>query len=75
MVEKRIKSMVATKFNIDESKVKFDTHFFNDLGADSLEMLSFITALEKEFNVEVQEQHVDKLHSVKMIMEFLESAS
>ena len=70
-MENRIIDLIATKFRVDRAKIGLETNFFKELGADSLEMLSFVTEIEKEFNVQVDGKYVDDLYCVKNIVNFL----
>ena len=70
LVEK-IKDIVAESFNIDRDLLTPEVHFFNDLGADSLLMLSFINVLEREFDVEVTDEDFDKFYCVENIETFV----
>ena len=70
MTEK-VKDLVAESFNIDRAQLTPGVHFFTDLGADSLLMLSFITVLEREFEVEVMDEDFDKFYCVENIEAFI----
>jgi acyl carrier protein len=71
VVEERIKDLVAKSFNIDRNKLAPGVHFFNDLGADSLLMLSFINVLERKFEVEVSDEDFDNFYCIENIVEFV----
>lgn len=70
-LNEKIKNLVAETFNIERSKLSEEVHFFNELGADSLLMLSFITALEREFNVNVTDEDFNQFYCVKNITHFV----
>ncbi len=70
MIEK-IKDLVAESFNIDRKQLTEGVHFFNDLGADSLLMLSFITVLERKFDVEVTDEDFDQFYCLENIEAFI----
>lgn len=67
----KVKELVATQFKIDLKKIDLQTNFFSELGADSLEMLSFVTTLEKEYSVVIGGEELDKLYCVENIVNFL----
>lgn len=71
----KVKDMVAEKFKIDRSKIGNETNFFAELGADSLEMLSFVTEIEKKYSVTVSSQELDNLYCVDNIVKFLNTAT
>lgn len=70
-LQSRVKDMVATKFNIDSNMIESQTHFFSDLGADSLEMLSFVTEIESEFSVVVSSDELENFYCLENIINFL----
>lgn len=66
-----VKDLVALKFKVDSNKIGLQTDFFDELGADSLEMLSFVSELEKEFSVEVSSDQLDNFYCLENIVNFL----
>lgn len=71
VLDEKIKDLVSESFKIDRNKLQTGVHFFSDLGADSLLMLSFITVLEREFKVEVTDEDFDKFYCLENIVEFV----
>ena len=62
---------MADKFKVDINKIGYTTNIFNELGADSLEMLSFVTSIEQEFNTKVSDMDIESLYSVENVVNFL----
>ncbi|WP_291708233.1 acyl carrier protein [Clostridium sp.] len=69
----KIKEIVAEQLGIDESEIKMETNFIDDLGADSLDLFQVIMELEEEFDVKVEE--VENIKTVKDAVEFIEKAT
>ena len=72
MLEK-IKSIVADQLGVDEDQVTEDASFIDDLGADSLDTVELIMALEEEFDVEIPDEDAQKIKTVKDVIEYIES--
>ena len=64
MVYEKIKMMISNQFNIDEDDITMDTSFRKDLGADSIDLVELIIALEDEFDLEVEDDEVEKINTV-----------
>ena len=71
MLEKLI-SIVAEQLHVDEAKVKPETDFKADLGADSLDLFELVTALEEEYNVEIPAEELEQLTTVQAVIDYLE---
>jgi acyl carrier protein len=63
--------LIANTFKIDCRRLEPKTHFFQDMGADSLELLSLVTALEKRYNVSVPDDAIEDFYCVENIYRFL----
>lgn len=70
-LSEKVKDMVAEKFKIERNKIGSQTNFFAELGADSLEMLSFVTEIETKYSVTIPSQELDNLFCVENIVKFL----
>ena len=69
--ENDIKQLVSDIFKLDIEKIESQSHFFKDLGADSLELLSFVNALEETYNIEVDSDDFDKLFNVENVVNYV----
>ena len=70
MLEK-IKEIIAGQLNVEESEVKAESKFKEDLGADSLDLFELVMALEDEYSVEIPAEDLEKLLSVQDVMKYL----
>ncbi len=68
-----IKRLTAEQLNVDESEINLATSFIDDLGADSLDLVDLMMALEEEFDIEVTEDEVENLKTVGDIVDFVKS--
>tara|TARA_R110000787_G_scaffold4365_8_gene16841 strand:+ start:221 stop:457 length:237 start_codon:yes stop_codon:yes gene_type:complete len=70
-IEERVKKMVAEQLGVKEEDVKTDSSFVEDLGADSLDTVELIMALEEEFDTEIPDEDAEKLATVKDAVEYI----
>ena len=67
----RIIKMIADQLQIDEEQVKPDASFMDDLGADSLDTVELIMALEEEFDIEIPDSEAEKIRTVQQALDYL----
>ena len=67
----RIKKIIVNRLEVDESKIREDSSFIDDLGADSLEIVELIMALEEEFDTEIPDKDVEKMKTVGDVIKYL----
>ena len=67
----KVKTVIVEQLGIDEESVKMDSSFLDDLGADSLDIEEFIMALEEEFGLEIPDEDVEKIVTVKDVVEYI----
>lgn len=72
-VEQRIKKIVAEQLGVNETEVKNESSFVDDLGADSLDTVELVMALEEEFECEIPDEQAEKLHTVQQAIDFINS--
>ena len=70
-VAERVTDIVAEQLGVDKEKVKPETHFINDLGADSLDTVELVMELEEEFDINIPDEAAEKIGTVKDANEFL----
>ena len=63
-VEEKIKSIIAEQLGVKIEEVNADASFIDDLGADSLDTVELIMALEEEFNIEIPDEDAEKMTTV-----------
>jgi acyl carrier protein len=72
-VEERVKHIIVEQLGVDEEEVKPEAKFVDDLGADSLDVVELVMALEEEFGLEINDEDAEKLVSVKMAVEYIDN--
>lgn len=70
-IEKRVKEIVAEQLGVEESVVNNDSNFMDDLGADSLDIVELVMALEEEFDIEINDEDAEKLLTVQQAIDYL----
>jgi acyl carrier protein len=71
--EGKVKQIIAEKLGVGEDKVTPQASFVDDLGADSLDQVELIMALEDEFGVEIPDEDAEKLKTVKDALDYINS--
>lgn len=64
MVYEKVKMIISEQFNIDEEEITMETSFKDDLNADSLDLVELIMALEDEFELQVDDDEVERIQTV-----------
>lgn len=72
-IQNRVKAIIVDKLGVDESEVKPEATFTNDLGADSLDTVELIMELEKEFNVTIPDDQAEKIATVGDAIAYVEA--
>tara|TARA_B100001123_G_C15244571_1_gene1000400 strand:- start:730 stop:963 length:234 start_codon:yes stop_codon:yes gene_type:complete len=72
-IEKQVIQIVVDHLGIDESKVKPESKFINDLGADSLDTVELVMAFEEKFNIEIPDTTAETIQTVQDAINFIES--
>lgn len=70
-IEQRIKKIVAEQLGVNESDVKNESSFVSDLGADSLDTVELVMALEEEFECEIPDEQAEKINTVQEAIDFV----
>lgn len=71
-IEERVKTIIAEQLNIAIETVTADANFINDLGADSLDTVELVMAVEEEFGVEISDEDAEKAQTVADLIKFIE---
>ncbi|MCK4535716.1 MAG: acyl carrier protein [Desulfuromonadales bacterium] len=74
-VEERVKQIVAEQLGVDDDQVTPEASFMDDLGADSLDTVELVMALEEEFDIEISDEDAEKIQTVKNAMEYISKNS
>jgi len=70
-IEKRVKEIVAEQLGVDEGQVTNEASFMDDLGADSLDTVELVMALEEEFEVEISDEDAEKIQTVQDAVDYV----
>jgi acyl carrier protein len=72
-VEEKVRHIIVEQLGVDEDEVKLQASFVDDLGADSLDVVELVMALEEEFGIEISDEDAEKLGTVKQAIEYIEN--
>jgi acyl carrier protein len=70
-IEQRVKKIVAEQLGVNESDIKIDSSFVDDLGADSLDTVELVMALEEEFECEIPDEEAEKITTVQQAVDYI----
>lgn len=70
-IEQRVKKIVAEQLGANEADVKMESSFVNDLGADSLDTVELVMALEEEFECEIPDEEAEKITTVQQAVDYV----
>ena len=70
-IEQRVKKIVCEQLGSNEADVKTESSFVDDLGADSLDTVELVMALEEEFETEIPDEHAEKLTTVQEAIDYI----
>ncbi|MDH4222894.1 MAG: acyl carrier protein [candidate division Zixibacteria bacterium] len=70
-IEEKVKEIIVEQLSVDPAKVTPDASFVNDLGADSLDTVELVMALEEEFNLEIPDEEAEKISTVRQAIEYI----
>ena len=70
-IQSKIISLTAKQLGLGEDTISLDSKFMDDLGADSLDTVELIMNIEEEFGIEIPDDEVEKLHTVKSMLNYL----
>ena len=68
----KIKDIIVEQLGVDPEKVKPEASFIDDLGADSLDIVELVMAMEEEFDLEIPDEDAEKLKTVQDVSMYLE---
>ncbi|WNL47977.1 acyl carrier protein [Dyella sp. BiH032] len=72
-IEERVKKIVAEQLGVKEEEVKQNSSFVDDLGADSLDTVELVMALEEEFETEIPDEEAEKITTVKDAVDYIKA--
>lgn len=72
-LEQRVMKIVAEQLGVNEADVKMESSFVNDLGADSLDTVELVMALEEEFGCEIPDEDAEKITTVQQAVDYVKA--
>ena len=73
MIFDRVKTIINEQLGINEDEISMESNFLEDFGADSLELIDLIMALESEFEIEVPEEDIEEIETVQDVVSYLKN--
>ena len=70
-IEDRVKKIVAEQLGVKEEEVKAEASFVDDVGADSLDTVELVMALEEEFETEIPDEEAEKITTVQLAINYI----
>jgi acyl carrier protein len=74
-IEEQVKSIVAEQLGVKEDEVTNEASFVDDLGADSLDTVELVMALEEEFETEIPDEDAEKIKTVQQAIDYIKQRS
>jgi acyl carrier protein len=72
-IEERVKKIVAEQLSVSADQVKAESSFVDDLGADSLDTVELVMALEEEFEADIPDEEAEKIATVQDAVDFIKA--
>ena len=72
-IDKRVKEIIVEQLGVNESEVTPEAKFVDDLGADSLDLVELVMALEEEYNIEISDEDAEKILTVGDVIEYIQA--
>ena len=74
-IEERVKKIVAEQLGVKEDEIQNGSSFVEDLGADSLDTVELVMALEEEFETEIPDEEAEKISTVQSAVDYIKAHS
>lgn len=72
-VESRVRKIVAEQLGVKEEELRNDASFVDDLGADSLDTVELVMALEEEFQTEIPDENAEKIMTIQQAIDYIDA--
>lgn len=69
----KVKEVIVEQLGVDADRVRSEASFIDDLGADSLDIVELVMAMEEEFDIEIPDEEAEKLKTVKDVVSYLQT--
>lgn len=74
-IEERVTEIISNQLGVEKSEVVPEAAFIDDLGADSLDLVELIMAMEEEFDIEIADEEAEKLRTVQDVINYIQAHS
>ncbi len=74
-IEERVKKIIAEQLGVNEGEITNESSFVDDLGADSLDTVELVMALEEDFGTEIPDEEAEKITTVQQAIDYVKSHS
>ena len=71
-MKEKILHMIGEQFNVDVDDLHEDTSFVDDLNADSIELVELVMSIEDEFDIQVEDEALEKLQTIGDVLDYIE---
>lgn len=72
-IDDKVKAIIVEQLGVDPEEVTADASFVNDLGADSLDTVELVMALEESFKIEISDEDAEKIHTVGDAVKYIQT--
>lgn len=72
-IEEKVIEIISQKLNLSKEQIKPEASFVDDLGADSLDLVELVMAMEEAFGMEVPDEDAEKLRTVKDVLDYVKA--
>ncbi len=72
-VEERVKKVIEEQLSVNQDQITLEASFIDDLGADSLDTVELVMALEEEFGIEIPDEEAEKINKVAEAIEYIQA--
>ncbi len=71
-MKEKVLQLIAEQFHVEESELKADTNFVEDLNADSIELVELVMSIEDEFDVQIEDEVLSRMKTVGDVLDYVE---
>lgn len=72
-IEERVKKIIAEQLGVNENEITNESSFIDDLGADSIDTVELVMALETEFGTEIPDEDAEKITTVQQAVDYIQT--